>query len=621
MKDNRQFLPQSLRWLIVIGFVIVWYTLIQIASQAIFHVSVEYSAIPRDLAAHLLLAAICYSLSGRLTRALPAIASLIAVFNLCNAGKIQFYGTPAMPDDFLALRNLFLLLTGWQLGAVVVIVFLPIILILFMVSWRRPRTWFLLGLYTLGAVLAINQADLVVQGMDKVFKNSVWNQRGNFESRGIFIHIVQEGLRYQARIARPPSAPEVTEALAVLRAVKPNQDAVSQPQEAKIPPRNVHMIILESFWDAALLVGSGLSEDPIDPEFRKLWQAAGNSQVLSPVFGGFTANPEFEVLCGLPVTENQVFFEAGLQNSAACLPQVLHEAGYRSIASHPNVAGFWNRVNAYRRIGFDTYWSDRDFVLDDMNGEFLSDASLYRQVMEKVRPLVAGGTPVFNYILTYFGHVDYPLNDKRPRKITTTDENALLNAYVNLMYYKSRELMAFLDTLRKEDPDSLIVLFGDHLPFLGPGFYGFLRSNLLSGKREMMPEAMVHTLTAAPLVVIDGQRGPLALGDVPMYRLPALILDLLGMAGGKTVRLSVTPAGAVIRPLPGMYWLSEKGRQKVCREEKGGNDDCLVTDQWLKAITTITTDLFSGEQYSLPEIEGLGKEGPAVRKGKLRCIL
>ena len=168
----------------------------------------------------------------------------------------------------------------------------------------------------------------------------------------------------------------------VLRPTAAGETAAPVPTGS--PPRNVHMIVLESFWDAALLTGSGLSMDPLDPRFRELWRQAGNSHVLSPIFGGYTANAEFESLCGFPVTENHVFFESGLRNQAPCLPQILEEAGYRSIASHPNVAGFWNRVNAYRRIGFRTYWSDRDFVLDDLNGEFLSDSSLYRQTMAKI---------------------------------------------------------------------------------------------------------------------------------------------------------------------------------------------------------------------------------------------
>jgi len=61
------------------------------------------------------------------------------------------------------------------------------------------------------------------------------------------------------------------------------------------------------------LVSAGLSEDPLDPRFRALWQAAGNPHILSPVYGGYTANAEFEALCGFPVIADAVFFESRLR--------------------------------------------------------------------------------------------------------------------------------------------------------------------------------------------------------------------------------------------------------------------------------------------------------------------
>lgn len=596
LKLQTDTLSRTARWSILVAFVIVWYALIQGISHFIFHVAPEPAALPQDLAAHLLFAIICYSLSGRLRFTLPTVAAFVAALNLCNAGKIQFYGTPVMPDDFIALPNLFMLLTGWQLAGAIAIVVVPFALLLLMINWRRRRTWLLLVLYVVAVWGVLQVAGPAVAMMDKVFRNSVWNQRGNLESRGVVIHLVQESLRHRVRSGSMPSAAEVEAALAVLR---PNAAAFSPPAApAGSPRRNVHMIVLESFWDAALLTGSGLSMDPLDPRFRELWRQAGDSHVLSPIFGGYTANAEFEALCGFPVTENHVYFESGLRNQAPCLPQILQEAGYHGIASHPNVAGFWNRVNAYRRIGFETYWSDRDFVLDDLNGEFLSDASLYRQTMDKIGSRADRDRPVFNFLLTYFGHVDYPLNAARPRMITTTDKNALLNAYVNLMYYKSRELMDFLEILRRDDPDGLIVLFGDHLPFLGPGFYGYLRSKLLTDNRAMMTDRMVYTLTATPLVVIDGRRGPLPLGDVPMYRLPAMILDLLGLAGPDVIRLSTPPGDLAVRPLPGMYWAGDGGRQTVCREQQE-QGPCEVTDRWLQALITVSRDLFSGSRFVL----------------------
>lgn len=585
------------RWAILSVFTLCWYVLVQGASHLFFHVVPDRAAIPGDLAAHLLFAALCFGLSGRLRRTLPAVAAFTAALNLCNAGKIQFFGTPVMPDDLLTLGNLFLLLTGWQLAGAVAVIAVPLCLLLVMIDWRRPRVWLLLGLCGLCAWGLSRQAGPAVAKLDAAFKNSVWDQRGNFESRGVFIHLLQEGLRYRARGGSVPATAEVEAALAVLGELGQGEGAAAL-KASPGNPRNVHMLVLESFWDAALLSGSELSMDPVDPRFRELWRQAGNSHALSPVFGGFTANAEFEALCGFPVTEDHVLFETGLKNDVACLPRVLAGAGYRSIASHPNVAGFWNRVNAYRRVGFTSYWSDRDFVLDDLNGEFLSDASLYRQTMEKIAA-TGEERPVFNYLLTYFGHVAYPLNAARPAVITTSDKNALLNAYVNLMYYKSRELMDFLEKLRRDDPDALIILFGDHLPFLGPGFYGFLRSNLLSGNRAEMSDAMVRTLTATPLVIIDGRRGPVAAGDLPMYRLPALVLDLLGLEARGAMRWSVAPPGWTVRPLPGMFWAGRSGTSMVCRAGQPGSDACGDIERWLQATVTVARDLFSGRQLAL----------------------
>ncbi len=93
---------------------------------------------------------------------------------------------------------------------------------------------------------------------------------------------------------------------------------------------------------------------------------------------------------------------------------------------------FWNRTNAYRRLGFDTYWAIDDFVLDDMNGAFLSDASLYRQVSEKITPWIREGVPVFSYVVTYFGHWDYPLNESRPPKVATRSTVPEVEAFANM---------------------------------------------------------------------------------------------------------------------------------------------------------------------------------------------
>ena len=587
-------------WAWALALVVLWYGAAQGGIAYLFGVSPGADAWLRDLGAHVLMGGVLFLMARSVMRFALAIVVLFSAFTLGNAMKLAVLGGPVMPDDFVAARNLFLLLDGWQFWASVAMLAVPALALLWMFAWRMPRAWVALGSVVL-AVSAVSANPAPVSSwLDEHFGDWVWNQRGNYEMRGLPIHLVQEAARNLSRRQQAPEFGEVDDALRMVGATQPSAFFKAAAVPGAGAARNVHMIVLESFWDPVALKAAGFSADPIDPAFRKLWKATGNAHALSPVFGGYTANAEFEALCGFPVQIDAVFFEGGLRRDVPCLPRHLGEAGYRSVASHPNAAPFWNRINSYRRVGFEQYWSDRDFVLDDMNGEFLGDSSLYRQVLERLEPELNAGQPVFNYVLTYFGHMEYPLNESRPQVITARTDNALVSAYANTVYYKSRELMAFLSVLRKRDPDAIIVLFGDHLPSLGWNHAGYAESGLLAPSRSEFSDEMFRTLVATPLIVIDGRHGPVRTGDLPLYALPGLILDLLGDERDSMLRFVARADDVLrVRPLPGLHFTLEgKKALTVCRsgEVQVG---CEASSAWLEAVSVLTRDIFNGAQHAL----------------------
>lgn len=590
------------RWGVAMGFVAVWYLAAQTLIDVSLQVRPEPEALRSDLLAHLLVGTLLFSMSSSLVRFMIGTAALFSALAIGNALKISILGGPLMPDDFLAAKNLFMLLDGWQLVGAVILVGLLVALLVWMIAWRRVRTWGTLAVVALPVGMLMAYAGPTSRALDDHFGNSVWNQRANFDSRGLPVHLLLEGVRSHARREAAPTAAEVSEALVRLGASVPRRFV--KVAENGIPRRNLHMIVLESFWDPLSLTASELSADPLDPAFRDLWAAAGHSHALAPVFGGYTANTEFEILCGFPIERDNVFFEGGLRRDAPCLPSHLGDAGYRSFASHPNAAAFWNRVNAYRRIGFDTYWSDGDFTLDDMNKDFLSDASLYRQVLDRLGAQLQGPAPVFNYILTYFGHLPYPLNAQRPSVIDAAEGHETVAAYANTLYYKSRELMDFLRELRQQDPEGLIVLFGDHPPALGNQFGGFRESGLLASTRADFTDEMFRTLVATPLVVIDGPRGVLKVGDLSLYELPGLLLRLLGDDRPSMMALTAAEANApAVRPLPGMYFIDDGETVTTCRGTEVEPAVCAAPRSWLDALRVIGRDIFTGAQYALRDLE------------------
>jgi len=409
--------------------------------------------------------------------------------------------------------------------------------------------------------------------------------------RGLGLHIVQETVRTISKVGKVPSRDAVQGVEVDLSFTQP-----IIPEDAK---RNVHMVVLESFFDPNSLGKEWVPEDPFPQDFTDLWNSAGRSKILAPVFGGYTANAEFESLCGFPVTENAVFFEGWLRRRAPCLPNIMRTAGYHSVASHPNVGGFWNRTHAYNLVGFEKYWNKADLDTSNAVGNFVLDHSFYDQVFEKLKQV--GDKPVFNYMLTLFGHLPYPLNDNYPLVVAAGKESKLLNGYLSHLYYKTRDLMAMLDRLRAEDPEALIVIFGDHLPNLGNNYGVYTDVGKMMPSRDDFTPAMFSFLASTPLIVIDGQNGVLKTGDMPLYRLPALIMSLLGAEGTGIFEWTANPPDKLIRPIYGMHFYLSNEEATTCRPDNPGEADCVATTNWLDDIKTLSADIFTGQQFSLSE--------------------
>ncbi len=544
----------------------------------------------RDFLGNLALSLLCLALTASVGRTLILAGVLITGFQLANAGKLVVLGTPMSPDDFVNVRNLFLLWEGWKLWVMIAIVAIPALLLLALVRWRRVTTW--LVLLALGgfAFASATYSGPLRLALDERFGNSVWNQPENFQLRGLALHLYQESVRTIDKVGKMPKAADIRPIVTDLPPAKADVTGLE--------PRNVHLILLETFFDPTSLGDEWVPDDPWDAAFRALWEESGNSIALSPVFGGYTANAEFEVLCGFPVTENAVFFEGWFRRRAACLPAVLKEAGYTTVASHPNVAGFWNRTQAYSLAGFDEYWSKNDFDMSDSAENFLLDHSYYEQAFDKLAELPEG--PVLNYMVTIYGHLPYPATKDYPEVIEAGRDEGLLTGYLNHVYYKSRDLSAMLADLRKDDPDALIVLFGDHLPYLGPNYQIFDEFKSLPKDRNEFTGDMLDFLVSTPLVVIDGERGPLKLGKFPLYRLPSKILELLGASSGGILDWTENPPEETVRPVYGIHYaIDEAGNRVVCRPENAEDADCRQSSDWMTRTKQLSADIFSGDQFSL----------------------
>ncbi|MBE0586320.1 MAG: sulfatase-like hydrolase/transferase [Desulfofustis sp.] len=298
---------------------------------------------------------------------------------------------------------------------------------------------------------------------------------------------------------------------------------------------NVHLIVLESFLDPKLLRNARFSRNPEHPSFTALFKdQAGLS--ISPVFGGSTAQAEFEVLCGVPALRelSGIEFDVFTGARTLCLPNILGQAGYHTMATNAFYPDFFNATKAYEGTGFQSIYFPREhapvggsyFQAGDVTGEFfMYDGTLFSQNLAFVSDWMRQhpGKPLLNYVMTIYGHTPHLINlDKRPRLVKVSGTAAILDDQleraVNQYYYRTEAIAAYVRELMRIDPQSIIILVSDHLPSLtyGPNTYEDLHyiDNI---------EGAIH---ANRIYIVENGR-PVRYDTMHHYEIPGIILSYL----------------------------------------------------------------------------------------------
>ena len=297
---------------------------------------------------------------------------------------------------------------------------------------------------------------------------------------------------------------------------------------------NVYLVVLESFVDPALFRGVTFSRDPRHPDFEQL---VGDQQgfSISPVFGGGTAQAEFEALCGVPALEalSEIEFDNFTGHAAGCMPDILHQAGYSTFVTNVYQPDYFNSTKAYTGIGFEKlyfpieYARDRDSYLSIGNASadetYLFDGDLFNQNLGFVaRTLKANpGKPIFNYVLAMYGHEPHDIDLRRRPMVLSMqapeNDQQLLRA-ANQYWYRTQAIASYIRGIEKLDPKSLIILVSDHVPPLDEGVKSYKDLGYLGNVEN-------STHMNRIVVVEDGK--VVRHQTIHHYEIPDLIYDYL----------------------------------------------------------------------------------------------
>jgi len=296
--------------------------------------------------------------------------------------------------------------------------------------------------------------------------------------------------------------------------------------------RNVHLIVLESFLDPTLFQSARFSKNPVHPEFEKFFGDRLGLSVAS-VFGGATAQAEFEILCGIPALEKLSSIEFNVFTGAPvyCLPGLLQMTGYRSLATNAYKPNFFNALPAYKGAGFaeiyfpeeysatrETYFSAGETGNED---DYMFDGVLFEQNLAFVKKHLEeeGSRPLLNYIMAIYGHTPHILDpDMRPEILEVESDYAddHLQRAANQFYYRTEAIVSYVKALIELDRDSLIILVSDHVPPLrnGPNTYREL------GYMNNIEQSYYYNRL---MIVENGE--PAVYGNLRHYDIPDVVLN------------------------------------------------------------------------------------------------
>lgn len=258
---------------------------------------------------------------------------------------------------------------------------------------------------------------------------------------------------------------------------------INQTRTGELTDNTVIMILSETFSDPTRVPGVSFSLDPI-PNIRNIKNTTTSGLMLSPGYGGGTANIEYQALTGL----NLANFNDSLivpyqqlvpnQNDPYSFNQIwMKKYGKNaSTAVHPFQQSMYLRNINYRKFGFSyLYTLDSKIPLKHTGcidrSPYVSDSEAYQSILDLLNRQQDSKSSQFLQLVTMQNHMPYgdyydnnEFSDANISEDLSDGERWNINTYTKGINWTDQETADFLNQLDQMDKPITVIFYGDHLP-------------------------------------------------------------------------------------------------------------------------------------------------------------
>lgn len=262
---------------------------------------------------------------------------------------------------------------------------------------------------------------------------------------------------------------------------------------------NIIFVMSEAFWDPTLMKNISFNQDPI-PFFHSLQKTQSSGTMLSPVFGGGTANTEFEALTGFStqfLPSGSIAYDQYVNQPIEALPTILSRQGYAASAIHTYDDWFYSRNKVYADLGFDKFISKEFINNPEYKGSYIRDTELTQQILNQVKET---DKPDFIYAVSMQDHGPYDATEDPGNTIKASGANltpqsqALLDNYANRISDVDQSLKQLIDGLKKINQPTIVIFYGDHLPMLGDNYEVYKDAGFIQNDSTYQDYLKLHSV-------------------------------------------------------------------------------------------------------------------------------
>jgi phosphoglycerol transferase MdoB-like AlkP superfamily enzyme len=423
------------------------------------------------------------SLTGSL-RPTVIFSSFILIFlALASLVKKQFLGDPLFPWDFFRIDQAWNLLPQYSGEIRVILTFLGLLVLGLMIVAKilipkHKVSWLLRSVLLIGIIIIVpilvyyrhTPLGIILKRAD--IEHIYWVQAENSLKNGFLLGFtmnLENIMVFQ---------PEGYNSVEIGRIVGENTPSVvalstSSRSQSNIKP-NIVLVLNEAFWDPVELPNVTFSKDPI-PFFRYLKNNYQSGTMISPVFGGNTANVEFEILTGFSTKyfpQGSIAYQQYIKQPIPSIPSLFKANGYITTAIHPYYDWFYKRDKIFPLLGFENFYSLRDFQKAEIKGEYISDLEVSKMISSEIQN---NQGPAFIFAVTMQNHGPYSEKRYSDKEISvkgnlSSQAKGILETYAQGLCDADGSLRMLIDQINQLGEPTAILFLGDHLPYLGKDY-------------------------------------------------------------------------------------------------------------------------------------------------------